>query len=262
MTMGNADAFIPPIPFSAALFVGMLACMELGRRLGKWRIRQDPKALEGLGVVDGAVFGLYGLLIAFVFLGAPARFDARRNLIAQETNAVGTAYLRLDLLPPDAQPALRELFRRYLDSRLEFTRSANLAADREIFARSGELQQQIWNAAVAATRRPEAHPDAGKLLIPALNDMIDITTTRLMAVRTHPPHIVYGLLFVLALVCASLAGFGMAGSTRRSWIHILSFALISVITVYTILDIEYPRIGLVRLDAYDDVMADLRATMK
>jgi len=260
--MGGADSVISPIPFSVALFVGMLVCMEIGRRLGKWRIARDPKALEGLAVVDGAVFGLYGLLIAFAFLGAPARFDARRSLIAEEANRIGTAYLRLDLLPPDAQPRMRELFRRYLDSRVEFTRSADIAADREIFARSSALQQQIWDAALAATRHPDAHPDAGKLLIPALNEMSDITTTRLMAVRTHPPHIVYGLLFVLALVCSSLAGFGMAGRTRRSWIHILSFALISVITVYAILDIEYPRIGLVRLDAYDDVMSDLRATMK
>ncbi len=260
--MVGADAIIPSVPFSVALFVGMLVCMELGRRLGKWRLARDPTALEGLAVVDGAVFGLYGLLIAFAFQGAPARFDARRNLIAEEANRIGTAYLRLDLLPPDARPALRELFRRYLDSRLEFTRSAHVAEDREIFARSAVLQQQIWNAALDATRRPEAHPDAGKLLIPALNEMIDITTTRFMAVRTHPPHIVYGLLFVLGLVCSSLAGFGMAGRARRSWIHILSFALISVITVYTILDIEYPRVGLVRLDAYDNVMASLRATMR
>jgi hypothetical protein len=260
--MGDADSVIAAAPFAAALFVGMLVCMELGRRLGKWRIAQDPKALEGLGPVEGAVFGLYGLLIAFVFLGAPARFDARRHLIAEETNTVGTAYLRLDLLPPDAQPALRELFRRYLDSRLEFTRSADLAADRQILARSAGFQQQIWNAALAATRRPEAHPDAGKLLIPALNEMFDIATTRLMAVRTHPPHIVYGLLFVLALVSSTLAGFGMAGRARRSWIHVLSFVLITVITVYVILDIEYPRMGLVRLDPYDQVMMDLRSSMK
>lgn len=260
--MGGTDSAIPPIPFSVALFVGMLVCMEIGRRLGKRRIAQDPKALEGLAVVDGAVFGLYGLLIAFVFLGAPARFDARRNLIAQETNAIGTAYLRLDLLPADARPALRELFRRYLDSRVAFTRSAHIEEDRELFARSARFQQQIWDAALAATRRPDAYPDAGRLVIPAVNDMIDITTTRFMAVRTHPPKIVYGLLFVLALVSSSLAGFGMAGRARRSWIHIFSFALITVITVYTILDIEYPRIGLVRLDAYDHVMADLRATMK
>jgi hypothetical protein len=83
-----------------------------------------------------------------------------------------------------------------------------------------------------------------------------------MAVKTHPPHIVYGLLFVLALVSSSLAGFGMAGRASRSWIHMLSFALITVITVYTILDIEYPRTGLVRLDPFDHVMADLRSSMK
>ena len=71
-----------------------------------------------MGSVEGAVYGLLGLLIAFSFSGAASRFEARRDLIVQEANAIGTAYLRLDLLPDEARDGLREKFRRYLDTRL------------------------------------------------------------------------------------------------------------------------------------------------
>ena len=259
------DTVISPAPFAVALFLGMLVCLEIGRRLGKRRLTRDPEsAMAGLGAVEGAIFGLYGLLIAFTFSGAPGRLDSRRRLIAEEANAIGTAYLRLDLLATESQPALRQLFREYLDSRLEAHRKIpDVEAAKAELATSEKLQREIWNRATAATRSPGAHPDAAKLLIPALNQMIDITTTRLMAMRIHPPKIIFGLLFVLALVCSVLAGYGMAGSRQRSWLHILSFAAITVITVFAILEIEYPRSGFIRLEGdYDQVLAEARSMMK
>jgi hypothetical protein len=76
----------------------------------------------GFGTIEGSVLALLGLLIAFTFSGASARFDTRRQLIVEATNHIGTAYLRLDLLPAGAQPALRESFRRYVDARIEVNR--------------------------------------------------------------------------------------------------------------------------------------------
>jgi len=99
------------------LLAAVIACIELGRRI---RIRRNQKdeAPSGLSTIDGAVFGLMGLLLAFTFSGAESRFDTRRQLIVQESNAIGTAYLRVDLLPATAQPQLREDFRSYTDSRI------------------------------------------------------------------------------------------------------------------------------------------------
>lgn len=258
------DTILSAPAFAAGLFLGMLLCLEIGRRLGIRKLARDPEgAMSGLGAVEGAVFALYGLLIAFTFSGAPARFDARRQLAAEETNAIGTAYLRLDLLAPGSQPALRELFRKYLDSRLAaYHKLPDIEAAKTELSRSTEFQSEIWAKATEATRSPEAHPDAAKLLLPALNQMIDITTTRTMAARSHPPRIVFTLLFVLALLCSLLAGFGMAGSKQRSGLHILAFAAVTVITVYVILDIEYPRSGFIRLDAYDQALVELRESMK
>ncbi len=105
---------------AVALFIAMLLLLEVGRRVGNKRLASDPEgARAGTGAVEGAVFALLGLLIAFTFSGAASRFDARRDLVVQESNAIGTAYLRLDLLPANAQPAMRERFRQYLDARLD-----------------------------------------------------------------------------------------------------------------------------------------------
>jgi hypothetical protein len=258
------DQMISALPFAVSLLIGMVIFLEIGRRLGMRKLARDPQGgAFGLGVVEGAVFGLYGLMIAFTFSGAATRFDMKRQLIAEEANAIGTAYLRLDLLPADSQLAMRKRFREYVDSRLEvYRRFPHIEAVKAELSKSTEIQTDIWAQAVAATRLAAAHPDAAKLLLPALNTMIDVTTTRTMAIRTHPPRIIFGLLFVLALVCSLLAGFSTAGSKHRSWLHVTAFAAITVISVYVILDIEYPRVGLVRLDEYDSVLIELRDSMR
>ena len=250
--------------YTFGLFLGMLLFLEIGRRAAAWRLKKDSEtAGEGVGAVDGAVFALLGLLIAFTFSGASSRFDTRRQLIVEETNHIGTAYLRLDLLPAESQPPLRESFRRYLDARIEaYRKLPDIAAAKKQLAKANELQKQIWRQAVAASRAESAQPAAAILLLPALNAMIDITTSRTMATQMHPPAVVFVMLFGLALAASLLAGYGMSGSKVRSWFHMLGFALVMAFAVYVILDLEYPRLGLIRVDAFDEALVDLRESMK
>ena len=255
---------IDSLSFALALFVGMVICLEIGRRLGARALAKDPKAGKSAGAaVEGSIFGLYALLLAFTFSGAPSRLDARKHLVTEEANAIGTAYLRLDLLRADSQPAMRDLFRKYTDSRLAVFRKADdLEAAYKELAVSTKFQQEIWSKAVTDTVLPGGHPDAGKLLLPALNSMIDITATRTTAALIHPPAIIFGLLFMLALVCSMLAGHSMAESPGRKWLHITGFSLITVISVFVILEIEFPRRGWINfLDSSDQVMVDLRNSM-
>ena len=247
--------------FAAGLFVGVLVFLEVGRRIGRRRVASGV-AEGGFGAIESAIFGLMGLLIAFTFSGAAARFDDRRHLVTQEANAIGTAWLRIDLVPGEAQAKLRDLFRRYLDSRLESYRAAKKTelAMAE-YARSTALQQDIWTVAVAACRDPGAAPGAPLLLLPALNEMIDITTTRLMATRIHPPPVIFAMLIVLTLAGALLAGHAMAAHPTWSWTHGLALAAVLSATVYIIIDIEYPRLGFIRVDAADEVLVDLRKSM-
>ena len=245
------------------LFAGMLIMLEIGRRLGVRRRSRESESERGsLGIIEGAIFALFGLVVAFTFSGAASRFNEKRALIAVEANSIETAYLRLHLLSQKAQPELQALFLRYADSRLEtYRKLPNMYAAEQEMAKTKTIQREIWAKAVSGTLLQDSHVDAGKLLLPALNDMIDITTTRSMALRTHPPNIIYTLLFVLGLICSLLAGYRMAVGQRRSWLHILSFTLITVIVIYVTLDVEYPRGGLIRLETFDQVLVDVRAVM-
>jgi hypothetical protein len=246
------------------LFIGMLLFLEIGRRMGVRRIAKDPEgAREGVGPVDGAVFALLGLLIAFTFSGAASRLDTRRQLIVEEANDIGTAYRRLDLLPAELQPALQESFRRYLDSRLEvFRKLPDIAAAKEELLNATKLQGEIWRQAVAAVRARGASPAAPILLLPALNAMFDISTTRVTAAQIHPLPIIFAMLLGLALCSSLLAGYGMAGGKKRGWLHMIAFAAVTAFAIYVILDIEYPRLGLIRIDAFDQVLVELRESMK
>jgi hypothetical protein len=248
---------------AVALFFAMLVLIEVGRRVGNKRLASDPEgARAGPGAVEGAVFALLGLLIAFTFSGAASRFDARRDLVVQESNAIGTAYLRVDLLPTNTQPAMREMFRQYLDARLDVYRVLpDLEAAYAALGTANDIQKDIWNAALADGQQTGAMPDAIKLLLPALNEMFDIASSRTMAAQMHPPTVIYGLLYLMAMASALLAGYGMSGGRSRSWLHVIAFPAVMAIAVFIIIDIEYPRLGLIKVDSFDKALVDLRAGM-
>ncbi len=245
-------------------FVAMLSCIGVGRRLGRRAlVGEETTHPAGLGTVETVAFGLLGLLLAFTFSGAAQRFDTRRAQIVEEANDVGTAWLRLDLLPQAAQPKLRDAFRRYVDARLSHYRSiadSDFEAARATYDRSTALQNEIWTDAMAACR--EAPPQASIVLLPALNAMFDITTTRRAAAQMHPPRVVFVVLFVIALVCALLVGYEMGASPAQSPVHVWGYAAILAFTLYVILDFEYPRLGLIRIDEFDAYLVQVRAAMK
>jgi len=249
---------------AACLFFGILLFTEVGRRVGIARLARDPEGLtKGASAAEAAVFGLLGLLIAFTFSGAASRFEDRRHLITTEANAIGTAYLRLDLLSEDTQPEMKDLFRRYVEVRLATYRDfADQTATDAALAEGAALQGNIWAKALTACRKPEAPVHAAMLVLPALNEMIDITTTRVMATRNHPPLIVFLLLGALSLVGALLVGYGTSPNKDRSWFHTVVFAAILSLTVWVIVDLEFPRLGLIRVDAADQVLLELRKTMQ
>lgn len=248
---------------AASLFLGMVIFSAVGRRSGMARLALRPEDLpRGVGLVEGAVFALLGLIIALTFAGALSRFQDRRQLITEEANAIGTAYLRLDLLPDNIQPETRELFRRYLDSRIaEYLNMEDVTATQTKLAEAEALQEEIWAKALSVCCRPESPPSIAMLLLPALNGMFDIRTTRMMANENHPPLVVFILLGGLSLIGAFLVGYGMSGSKDRAWLHPLVFAVVLSLSLYVIVDLEFPRLGLIRVDAADHVLIELRRSM-
>jgi hypothetical protein len=248
---------------AVAIFAGVLVLLILGRHIGQRAIARGVAPSPNIGSLEAAVFALLGLLIAFTFSGALTRFDLRRAQAVDEANAIGTAYLRVDLVPPSAQPALRQAFRSYVDARIATYRSLpDIAAAKRELARSYQLQNEIWAQAVAASRSPESRAETELLLLPAVNQMFDIATVRVTATQIHPPLLIYMMLVGLAFVSALLSGYQSASEKGPDWVHKIAFAAIVALTVYVILDIEYPRLGFVRLDAIDELLVNARAAMK
>jgi hypothetical protein len=190
-----------------SLFVGILFCMEAGRLVGLSQIRkrkdQPPASLPA---VEGSVFGLMGLLIAFTFSSAAARFEARRQILVQEAAAIGTAWRRGDLLPETRQGDFKDCLRKYVDTQIAFTRAvANGDLDREAILRAKELQRKMWAEAVSASKEGMS-PAAAGMLLGSMNAISEMGTVRLAAAENHLPLLIRAMLIVLPLICAVMAG--------------------------------------------------------
>jgi hypothetical protein len=245
-----------PILLVCGLFAAVLLSIEAGHRVGIRRRSRMPQGFKPVyPTVESSVFGLMGLLIAFTFYGAGSRFDARRNLIMREANAIGTTYLRLDLLPPETQPELREAFRTYVRSRLDVYRKiADFKALNAALDQSLALQRSVWKKTVDATKA--SGPAEKSLVLATLNQMIDITTEQSVALVTHPPPAVFAMLALMVLASSALVGYTMSTSEVRDWVSTLVFALTVSIALYVILDYEFPRAGFIRIDPVDQVLLE------
>jgi hypothetical protein len=160
-------------------------------------------------------------------------------------------------LPAPVRPELRQLFREYTNSRLHLFD----AVGPEVSPETVRLQNEIWQGSVAAASSTGANPDATKLLLPALNNMIDITSTRRNAFNMHPPAVVYLLLFAFSCGCAFMAGYSIKMG-NRDWVYSIALAPIVTLTIYATLEIEYPRKGLIRLTNLDQNLITLRDSMQ
>lgn len=235
------------------LFGDMILVTLLGTWVrDRWAGAQPEEKFSDSGkLVMGAMFALLGLLMAFSFFSAFARFEFRRDLIVQEINAIDTAYLKIDLLAPKHQAQMREHFRRYLDSRLRYQDVMDVDTLKTAMAETHSAQKEIWSLAI-----PAAETEAARLLfLPAVSVMFDKVTERVTALRSHMPLVIIVVLFLLPLVCAYMVGENLGGS--RPFHYAVIFAVVISCLMYVILDIEAPRTGLVRLEHMHEQLQQL-----
>jgi hypothetical protein len=250
------------LAFLLVLFLALIGLQLLGYRFGaRRRARGWVGFGEGTSAIETSLFALLGLLIAFSISGGVSRLDARRHLIVEEANAIGTAYLRLDLMPAATQAGLRSRFRDYVDARIAYydhwLQAGQSKADHD---RAGELQRRIWTeASAAAMSIPDTRP--AMIALPAINAMIDVTTTRDAAQWMHVPIALFALLILLALACGFFAGLGMSKNPRPNKIHIIAFAATLALTGHVIANIEFPRVGLTALRLFDTFLVEVRQQM-
>jgi hypothetical protein len=240
----------------------MMGAFIAGRFAGLRQRQIDPEGARHVTgtAVEASIYALLGLLIAFTFSHAADRFDVRRSLIADEANAVLAAYRAADFLDAADRDSLRERIREYTDARIRFYSALhNFERARAATKHARELETEIWRDTVAAM--PRALPGSVSATTGALTRMFDVAEERYLMLLAHPPPAIYGLLVALALVCAALAGHHSSAGERHPWVLPLTFAGTLGIAIFVILDLEYPRAGLIRIDAADVLLEDARAEM-
>jgi hypothetical protein len=214
------------------------ASIEAGYRLGKIVHRRSPDEIaSSTSTIAGSVLGLLAFILAFTFGIVTNRYDARKVLVREEANAIGTAYLRSDFLPEADRAKAAALFREYVDSRLKAAQHPSAAGLEEALLTSARIQPALWTMAVTNARK-ELDSDIGALYIQALNTVIDFHSSRLALIHARIPIGIWLVLY--ALIILSMFGLGYQtaiADSRRSWIMpVLALAFSIVITLIYALD--------------------------
>ena len=240
---------ISTIRIAAILFVAMLLAIEVGYYFGRRiRLSADDGFKSHVNAIAASLVGILALLLGFTLSLSLQRFDRRSEVVVDEANAIGTAYLRAQLLPASVRGSVQELLREYLDVRVQAS-GITLTEDAERgprLAKAVQAQATLWEyARVAAEQDP--NPVTSGLFIQSLNELIDTYGKRRATLDRHVPELVLFLLFGTFLMAGVVVGYsaGLAGH-RASFVTYILVALIAVL-VFIILDLDRPRRGLIRV---------------
>jgi len=245
--------------FIATIIVVVIA-IEAGFRLGHAVHRRSEDEKESsVSTIAAAILTLAGFMLAFTFGVASDRLQDRKELVRDEANAIGSAWLRSDFLPEADRAEAAGLLRKYVDGRLEAAQARNLDQIQNLLVESGRIQRQLWDMAVRNAGR-DMDSDVAALYIESLNTLMDIHASRVaIALHAQIPGITW--LALCALVILGMVSIGyqtaIAGSARRSWatsILATSFALV----IALIASLDSPLSG---ITAPQEPLIDLRASM-
>jgi hypothetical protein len=238
--------YVTDLGTAVGLLVGLLVAVETGYRLARRRVsggREAPGAGQ-VGAIQGATLGLLGLLLGFSFAGAAGRFIDRQDLITQEANAIGTAYLRADVLPDPYATQVRQVLAEYVAHRIEASKTLAAGLGEDIPAQVAAFHARLWQAARDGVL---ARPEMAKVVLDPVNEVIDLHSTRVAAGRKHLPPIVLGLLVACSLLSMGVIGFGCGLSGGRWPVLNGALAILIAAALWTTIDLDHPRAGLIRL---------------
>ena len=240
---------IPSYLIALFLLVLMYLSMLLGRKLGKRRrAKETEDSKQQANTVQGSLIGLLALLLGFTFSLSLGRFDQRSIEVVNEANAIGTAWLRTDLLSETRRAPAKELLSQYARLRLETaTMSAANDAGRDQMIASAEMVfAALWTLA-SDEARDFPNPVAMGFAT-SLNDMIDALAARDAAVNRHVPETVLFLMFGTFLILGGVIGYSNGISTMKPGVPVYAMMILIVVLVFLIIDLDRPRRGLIAVD--------------
>jgi len=230
----------PILILVVSLFISWVSAW-IGGSFGKRKLDQDESRDEFMFLLGGTLT-LLGLIIGFTFSMAVNRYDQRKNYEEQEANAIGTEYVRADLLPATDAAKVRILLESYLDQRILQYKTRNRQELRQIDAQIAQLQTQMWLAV--------AKPGAGQLspvtalAISGMNDVLNSQGYTQAAWWNRIPVAGWVLMAIISVFCNVLVGYGANG--KRAFLFMILPITLSI-SLFLIADIDSPRNGLIRV---------------
>ncbi len=248
---------IPAWIIASVIFVLMMIMNWAGFRLRKkQRAGKTEAEIDSFGSIEGSMLGLMALLLAFSFGMAATKFDERRKIIIEEANDIGTAILRSDLYGDSVRKLFLQDFSVYVDARIAYyDAGVNYDKIKLALKEAEAISGMLWKRATLS--HDPSNPARTLQMIPALNSMIDIVTTRESSREAKVPPLILFMLMILTFVAAFLTGYNYKGN-RRSTVIVVSFALMTASTLYLVMELDRPRRGLLSLDAAQAKIADLK----
>ena len=231
------------------VFVASLAVLWLSTQIGagvlrRWR-KLEQDAREDFGVILAATLTLLGLIIGFSFSMATSRYDQRKNLEEAEANAIGTEYVRADLLPAADAVKVRALLKNYLDQRVLFYTTRDDQQLRQIDARTAQLQTDLWSAVLAPAAAQPTPVVA--LAVSGMNDVLNSQGYTQAAWWNRIPVAAWGLMASIAICGNLLVGYGARSAKAGRILHLV-LPLVVSISFFLIADIDSPRRGVILLN--------------
>jgi hypothetical protein len=247
---------VPLWALLAGIMLIVLLSVEGGYRIGRFRARREHEMETPVGEMVASTLGLLAFILGFTFGLAASRFDAKRQLLVDEANAIGTTYLRADMLP-ERRDELRALLREYVDVRIDAINPGKLAQN---IRRSEDLQNRLWGLAVPiAVKNPDSVIVG--LFVQSLNDVIDLHTKRLTAaLHNRIPFAIWAALYGISVFSFAAMGYhsGLTGTTRS--LVIIAVAFTFSVVILLIADLDRSQEGVLKVS--HEALIDLRRSMK
>ncbi|UTA52941.1 hypothetical protein L3D22_11145 [Lysobacter soli] len=252
------ESFSSSFPYAPLWVLALVffASLILAREIGAFvRARQGPReAGESEAFAMTSVLGLLALLIGFTFSIALSRYEARRELVVKEANAIGTTWLRMQLLDDVDRARMEAQLRRYVDARVAFGQAATDAEELAQYRRTEALQTELWTALMSVIAPFRDSPRAS-LLVSTTNESIDLAAERFATRQAHIPKRILRLLWLFALLAAAMVGYERAAHRKSTTVLLILFTLAATLVV----DLDRPSTG--KINVPQQPMLDLRDSL-
>lgn len=249
-----------PLPISLLVALLLLFAEEVGFRLGRLGVQEKERVQkEDVSLVLGGIITLLSLMLGFTFALSESRYESRRELVIDESNAIGTTYLRSQTLPEPVASDVRNLLRKYLALRLEMAKNFVITPEKlgEYADRTRQIHDALWAEASSAAKANQTPVMA--LFLQSLNQMIDISSQRLAAFRHRVPLSIYAAIFLVSVVAMWLVGYYFRVRRGSPGLPALMFALLIALVMWLIMDLDQPLKGTIRpsQQAFEDLEREL-----